>query len=78
MQAMTEPLSKPSETTSRKLERQTHFVAGLLLVTSLLLGTFVTPGWYALAVLPTLGMFLDAATGFCPMTAILRAMPWNK
>ena len=63
---------------TRRIERQTHFVAGLMLVTALALGTFVAPLWYALALLPTFGLFLDALTGFCPMSAILQKFPWNR
>ena len=61
----------------RSLDRQTHLVAGLLLVASLLLYRNVNPGWIYLALLPAFGLLLDAFTGVCPMTLILRQMPWN-
>ncbi|MBS1714703.1 MAG: DUF2892 domain-containing protein [Armatimonadetes bacterium] len=80
MQTVT-PLSVDSPTIarpSRRIERQTHFVAGLLLVTSVVLAASVDPRWSFLALLPAFGMFLDAATGFCPMSAFLRHMPWNR
>lgn len=63
---------------SRIVDRQTHFVAGLLLVAAFLLWRFVDPAWIYLALLPTFGLLLDAITGICPMTLILKTMPWNK
>ena len=61
----------------RNLNRQTHLVAGLLLVAALILHFAVAPNWIFLAALPTFGLLLDAITGICPMTLILRKMPWN-
>ena len=61
----------------RSLDRQTHLVAGLLLVTSFVLYRNVSSGWIYLALLPTFGLLLDALTGICPMTLILKQMPWN-
>ena len=61
----------------RSVDRQTHFVAGTILVTAFLLFYFVNPGWIYLALLPTFGLMLDALTGICPMTLILKKMPWN-
>jgi len=62
----------------RSLDRQTHLVAGLLLATAFALYKTVSPAWIYLALLPTFGLLLDALTGICPMTHILRTMPWNK
>ncbi|MBS1717345.1 MAG: rhodanese-like domain-containing protein [Armatimonadetes bacterium] len=62
---------------SRRLDRQTHFVAGLLLLAAFGLSLTVSPGWIYLALLPTFGLMLDALTGICPMTLILKRMPWN-
>lgn len=61
----------------RSLDRQTHLVAGLLLVLAFILYRNVSPGWIYLALLPTFGLLLDALTGICPMTLILKQMPWN-
>ena len=68
-QAQKEPLS---------LSRQTHLVAGLMLVTALVLAKTVEPNWAYLAALPAFGLLLDATTGICPMTLILKKMPWNQ
>jgi rhodanese-related sulfurtransferase len=62
----------------RSIDRQTHLVAGGLLVASFLLSRGVSPGWIYLALLPTFGLLLDAFTGICPMTLILKQMPWNQ
>jgi 3-mercaptopyruvate sulfurtransferase SseA len=61
----------------RSLDRQAHLVAGLLLTTAVILYRSVNPGWIYLAFLPTFGLLLDAFTGVCPMTLILKRMPWN-
>ena len=38
----------------------------------------VSASWAYLALLPMFGLLLDASTGICPMTLILKQMPWNK
>ena len=60
------------------VSRQTHLVAGLMLVAALVLAKTVSPNWIYLAALPAFGLLLDATTGVCPMTLILKRMPWNK
>lgn len=62
----------------RSIDRQAHLVAGILIVTALTLSNLVAPGWIWLAALPGFGLLLDALSGFCPMTAMLRHMPWNR
>jgi rhodanese-related sulfurtransferase len=71
------PLERP-ERTPLSIDRQTHLVAGLMLIAALTLATKVGPSWIWLAALPAFGLMLDALTGLCPMRAILGAMPWNK
>lgn len=71
------PLEK-APPSPRRLDRQTHLVAGLMLATALLLGNLVHPNWIYLAALPMFGLLLDATTGICPMTLILKSMPWNQ
>lgn len=67
-----------STRTRMALDRQSMLVASLLVLASFFLGRFVHPGWYALALLPGLGLFTAGATGFCLMATILAQMPWNK
>jgi hypothetical protein len=59
------------------LGRQTHLVAGLLLALAMILAIKVSSTWAYLAILPMFGLLLDALTGICPMTLILKQMPWN-
>lgn len=63
---------------NRSLDRQTHLVAGLMLVAAFVLSATVNPNWIFLAALPAFGLLLDAVTGICPMTLILAKMPWNR
>ena len=71
------PIERPSST-GLSVSRQTHLVASVLLIAAFILANTVNPGWIYLALLPTFGLMLDALTGICPMTLILRQMPWNR
>ncbi|MBS1705466.1 MAG: rhodanese-like domain-containing protein [Armatimonadetes bacterium] len=62
----------------RSIDRQAHFVAATILAASLYVGHSVNPVWFNLAGLPLFGLTLDALTGFCPVTVLLKQMPWNK
>ena len=61
----------------RSLDRQTHLVAGVLIVISFALFRSKDPSWIYLALLPAFGLLLDAFTDVCPMSLMLRRMPWN-
>ncbi len=63
---------------NRSVDRQAHLVAGLLLCIALIGFGNGNVSLIYLAALPAFGLLLDAITGFCPMTFILRMMPWNK
>ena len=54
------------------IDRLVFAVAGLLIVTSLLLGYFFSPYWYLLTGFVGLNMFQAAFTGFCPLAKILK------
>lgn len=71
------PMTLADMKPNRSLDRQTHFVAGLMLVTALILSAMVHRNWIYLAALPAFGLLLDATTGVCPMTLLLAKMPWN-
>lgn len=58
--------------------RQTHLVAGIFVWAGLLLGLNASPWWFVLVGLPGFGLLLDALTGICPMTLILKKMSWNR
>ncbi|MCC7436153.1 MAG: DUF2892 domain-containing protein [Methanoregulaceae archaeon] len=74
----TATLNSTSSACSRSIDRQTHLVAGLMLVAAFVLSNLVHPSWIYLALLPAFGLLLDATTGICPMTLIMRKMPWNR
>lgn len=71
----------PVETDIRaplEIMRQVQIAAGLLVLTSVLLGWLVAPGWFALAAFVGAGLTFAGATGFCGMARLLMLAPWNR
>jgi rhodanese-related sulfurtransferase len=60
------------------LERQVRFVAGLLVLTGVLLSVFVHPYFVWLAGFVGAGLTFAGATDWCGMAMILAKMPWNQ
>ena len=60
------------------LERQVRFVAGLLVLTGVLLSVFVHPYFVALAGFVGAGLTFAGATDWCGMGMLLAKMPWNR
>lgn len=60
------------------LERQIRIAAGLLVVTGVVLGTWVNPGFYALSGLVGAGLIFAGITDICPMGMLIAKAPWNK
>lgn len=60
------------------LERQVRFVAGLLVVTGVLLSVAVHPYFIWLAGFIGAGLVFAAVTDTCTMGMILLRMPWNR
>lgn len=60
------------------LEQQTYMSAGLLIMTTVLLGTFSSSIFYLLTFLIGVGFFMAGLRGDCMMTKILAKMPWNR
>ena len=60
------------------LERQVRCAAGLLVITGVLLGTFVHPYFVWLAGFVGAGLVFAAVTDTCAMGMLLAKMPWNK
>jgi len=58
--------------------RQVQIVAGALVLIGVLLGTFVSPGFYALSAFVGAGLLFAGSTGFCGMAHLLALMPWNR
>jgi rhodanese-related sulfurtransferase len=60
------------------LERQVRMVAGLLVLTSVVLSLTVYIGWIALAGFVGAGLTFAGATDICAMGLLLAKMPWNR
>lgn len=58
--------------------RQVQLGAGLLVLLGVVLGTFVSPWFYALSGFVGAGLTFAGVSGFCGMALILMRMPWNK
>ena len=61
-----------------ELIRQVQIVAGLLVLTGVLLGVFVHPAFLGLSGFVGAGLALAGATGFCGMAKLLAMAPWNR
>jgi rhodanese-related sulfurtransferase len=60
------------------LERQVRIAAGFLVLTGVVLGTWVNPGFYALSGLVGAGLIFAGITDICMMGMLLAKAPWNK
>ncbi len=60
------------------LERQVRIAAGLMVVTSAVLGYFIHPAWIALAAFVGAGLTFAGITDTCGMGMLLAKMPWNQ
>lgn len=58
--------------------RQVQIAAGSLVLTGVLLGVFVAPGFLGLSAFVGAGLTVAGATGWCGMANLLRVMPWNR
>ncbi|HEY7229762.1 MAG TPA: rhodanese family protein [Pseudolabrys sp.] len=58
--------------------RQVQIAAGSLVLIGILLGTFLTPGFYALSAFVGAGLVFAGISGFCGMAHLLAFMPWNR
>jgi hypothetical protein len=60
------------------LERQVRVAAGLLVLTGVILGTWVHPGFHGLAGFVGAGLVFAGLTDWCGMAMLLAKMPWNQ
>ncbi|WP_294239262.1 rhodanese family protein [uncultured Sphingomonas sp.] len=58
--------------------RQVQMIAGALVLTGILLGLFVAPGFLGLSAFVGAGLMFAGVTGWCGMANLLRLMPWNR
>ena len=67
-----------SISTRLPIMRQVFFSAGVLVIVSHILATFVDPSFIYLSLFVGLGLFVSGTTGWCGMAILLAKMPWNK
>jgi len=60
------------------LERQVRITAGALVVTGVVLGWFVHPGFYGLSAFIGAGLVFAGITDICGLCLLLAKLPWNK
>ena len=60
------------------LERQVRIGAGLLVMVGVALGTWVHPGFHALAAFVGAGLTFAGVTDWCGMAMLLAKAPWNQ
>lgn len=60
------------------LERQVRIAAGLLVLTGVILGTWVHPGFYGISAFVGAGLTFAGITDWCGMGMLLAKMPWNQ
>lgn len=56
------------------VERYLRMIAGIVVLTSLALGYWVSPYWYLFTAFAGLNLFQSAFTNWCPMMTILRKL----
>ncbi|WP_304177740.1 rhodanese family protein [Phenylobacterium aquaticum] len=61
-----------------EMNRQVMITAGLLVLTGVILGVTVNPGFYGLSAFVGAGLTFAGVTGFCGMARILALAPWNR
>ena len=67
-----------SLTTRMPIMRQVLFVAGILILTGVLMSIFIHPSLLLLTAFVGAGLTFAGATGWCGMSFVLTKMPWNK
>lgn len=60
------------------LERQVRIAAGMLVLSGVVLGTWVHPAFYGLSGLVGAGLIFAGVTDWCGMGLLLARAPWNK
>ena len=61
-----------------EIMRQVQIAAGLLVLTGVMLGLLVTPGFFGLSAFVGAGLTFAGISGWCGMASLLRVMPWNR
>lgn len=61
-----------------EINRQVQITAGLLILTGVILGFAVAPGWFGLAAFVGAGLTFAGLSGTCAMGRLLMLAPWNR
>jgi rhodanese-related sulfurtransferase len=61
-----------------ELMRQVQITAGLLVLSGVILGFTVAPGFFGLAAFVGAGLTFAGLSGWCGMARLLALMPWNR
>ena len=61
-----------------EIMRQVQITAGALVLSGVLLGLFVAPGFFGMSAFVGAGLMFAGTTGWCGMARLLRIMPWNR
>lgn len=61
-----------------EIMRQVQITAGALVLTGVLLGLLVAPGFFGLSAFVGAGLMFAGLTGWCGMARLLAVMPWNR
>lgn len=61
-----------------EMMRQVQVAAGSLVLTGVLLGFVLHPGFFGLSAVVGAGLTFAGVTGFCGMARLLQAAPWNR
>lgn len=77
--AASQPLSAtPATGPALSVPRQTQIVIGLIVLSGVLLGHFVHPGWLILSGFMGTGLIFAGLSGTCGLASLLALMPWNR
>lgn len=60
------------------LERQVRIAAGLMVLTGVVLGTWLHPACYGLSAFVGAGLTFAGITDWCGMGLLLAKAPWNQ
>lgn len=61
-----------------EIMRQVQIAAGLLVLSGVVLGFAVAPGFFALSAFVGAGLTFAGVSGWCGMAKLLAMMPWNR
>lgn len=61
-----------------EIMRQVQIAAGSLILIGVVLGSVVSPAWFALAGFVGAGLTFAGLSGFCGMARLLMLAPWNR